>query len=89
MMGFFRRSREKRRELEATRRYYLRLLNQVRTLQTWCAEFPEIRVSMEWLLDGDASYKSKLDDPPVKARHPWDICDFREMLRRKRSTPTD
>jgi hypothetical protein len=67
---------------EAMRYRYMR--DQIKTEIWWLAEFPDVRDTLQRLLDIDRNFWRAADEP-YSGDLPSSIVDFREMLRRRSS----
>lgn len=51
-------------------------------------EFPDVRETMERILESDRAYNRRLDEPAVIPTVPTDVSGFREHLRRRTALKT-
>jgi hypothetical protein len=66
--------------MDGEARRYRYLHNQIKTEIWWLAEFPDVRDTLQRLLDTDRNYWRGAEEP-YYGDLPYSIVDFREMLR--------
>lgn len=65
---------------------YVTMRNQINIEIWWLAEFPDVRDTLQRLLDADRNHWCQMDEPH-QGELPDGISEFREMLRARASSP--